>query len=183
MVRFPWSPSSSPSFFPLPPNLQGNVLVVDIKQEPDMREGSLQPLRSEEWGHMWVVPGGSHFTGNRGSAAPAFSSPTFNLTQSRLTLLTTRQASQSWVQILGQRIATLFREDGRLCGKEPSCPGLNVRFFYGRKRGRWKGKVKKALSCCKSFLVLARLWRGCVNFFFPTAITGGPSQVNKGILA
>ena len=37
--------------------------------------------------------------------------------------------------------------------------------------GKKAMQVKKAeVSCCKYFLVLAKLQRGCVNFLFPEAI-------------
>ena len=98
-----------------------------------------------------------------------------SVTRSKLVLLTAGQANKLRDELLGQGIVTLFRNQQTKkmvdwCPKEPSCSGLDASFFYRTKRRRWGGKAKKVISCCKYFLILARLQRGCVNLFFPAAI-------------
>ena len=49
----------------------------------------------------------------------------------------------------------------------PASPALAGRFFTAKPPGKHH---KKAISCCKCFLVLARLQGGCLNISFPAAI-------------
>ena len=51
-------------------------------------------------------------------------------------------------------------------GIECTSPASAGRFFITE----LPGKPPKTVSCYRYFLVPARLWRECVNFFFPTAV-------------
>ena len=98
------------------------------------------------------------------------------VTESKLVLLPSWKAKKLRDKLLGQRIATLFRkpadwDDGGQVSQRTILLGfwMLVSFIEQRRAG-WEGKVKKVISCCKYFLAPARLGRGGVNFFLPTAI-------------
>ena len=107
------------------------------------------------------------------------------VTESRLTLLATRQANESGDEVLRQGIMTLFGkladwEDGRVVSpKKASYWSLDTSFFYRTERERrWGNKVKRP------FILQNR--RGCVHLFFSHSQVGrvrlSPCELNKATL-